>query len=91
MFEAVSVPNWVVPIYEGQWRFNQQAVNQMITGFVRSCGEVGRTFKASSTNPTILKMLEGITINAQPALVRWESGQGIIGRVRYLVAYFVDS
>ena len=55
MFKAVSVPNWVVLIYEGQRRFNQQAVNQMITGFVRSCGDVGRTFKASSTKPNHTK------------------------------------
>jgi Mid domain of argonaute len=55
MFKAVEVPHWVVLIYTGQRRFNDQAVNQMIRDFVKSCKEVGRTFKVSSTDPNHTK------------------------------------
>ena len=67
MFKAVEVPHWVVLVYEGQRRFNGQAVNQMITGLVGSCRDVGRTFKASSTDSNHAKQ-------------RWKASQSTHGR-----------
>jgi eukaryotic translation initiation factor 2C len=33
----------------------------------------------------------GITANPKPAVVKWESGQGNIDRVRHLAAYIVNA
>ncbi|KAF7332103.1 Argonaute-like protein [Mycena kentingensis (nom. inval.)] len=40
-FKPVSVDRWVVVVYEQQRRFNEQAANDMISGLVRSCQDVG--------------------------------------------------
>jgi hypothetical protein len=62
----------------------------MIRGFVEGCKAVGKTLRARSTGRNHTKDLIGIKINPEPALVRWESGQGIIAHVSRLTAYFFD-
>jgi hypothetical protein len=52
MFEAAAVPNWVVLVYEGSQRFNDQVIDRTITGFVRGCQAVGGSFQASSAAPS---------------------------------------
>ena len=88
MFEPVEIPNWLLLIYENTRHFNQRSARNMITDFVKGCVAVGKTLQVSSTcccNHT--KDLIGIKINAEPALVRWESGQGNnIARVSRLAA-----
>ena len=88
MSEPVKIPNWLLFIYESLPRFNQRSVERMIDGFVRGCGAVGKTFKASSIGYNRTKDLIGIKINPKPALVKRESGHGNIARVSRLVAYF---
>jgi hypothetical protein len=89
MSEPVEIPNWLLFIYESQLRFRQPSVKQMITDFVKGCVAVGKTFQASSTGHHHTKDLIGIRINPEPALVKRESGQGIIARVSRLAAYHV--
>lgn len=43
MFESVEVPNWLLLVYERSQRFNREAVDQMVDGFVRGCVAVGKT------------------------------------------------
>jgi hypothetical protein len=90
MSEPVEVPNWLLLIYESLPRFRPQSVENMITGFVRGCGAVGKAFQASSTDHHHTKDLIGIQINPEPALKKWVSGQGVIARVSRLAAYLVD-
>lgn len=90
MFEPVEVPNWLLLIYESSRHFNQRAVEQMITGFVRGCGAVGKTLQASLTGHYHTKNVIGIRISPKPVVRRWESGQGIIARVSRLAAYLID-
>ncbi|TFK43467.1 argonaute-like protein [Crucibulum laeve] len=40
-FKPVEIQRWVVVIYETVRRFNENAAHDMITGLVRSCGDVG--------------------------------------------------
>lgn len=89
MFEPATVEHWIVLIYEGQGRSRQGVVNQMIRNFAEGCKAVGRIFTASCT-PSGTKYLIGITINPQPALVKPESGHGIIADVSRLTAYLAD-
>ena len=86
MFEPVDIANWLLVIYESTRRFNQRSVGQMIKCFVEGCEAVGKTLRASSTGRNHTKDLIGIKINPKPALVRWESGQGIIAHVSLLAA-----
>jgi hypothetical protein len=90
MFKPVEVPNWLLLIYESSRRFNLRSVEQMIGGFVRGCGAVGKSFQASLTGHHHTKDLTGIRINSKPALRSWESGQGIIASVSRLAAYLID-
>ena len=41
MIQGSQVPNWMVIIYEGQQRFNEQTANQMVNDLVRACEVVG--------------------------------------------------
>jgi hypothetical protein len=90
MSEPVEVPNWLLLIYESEPRSRKQYVEHMIADFVRGCGAVGETFQASSPGHHHTKDLIGIKITPKPALVKRESGHGIIARVSRLVAYLVD-
>ena len=88
MFDPADIPHWVVLIYERQQRFRQEAAGQMITGLVNACEAVGEPSK-QFRHPRLYLILIGITINRQPALVRWESGQGNILRVRHFASFLV--
>jgi hypothetical protein len=88
--EPVEIPNWLILIYERLPRFRQGSVENMISGFVRGCRVVGKTFQAGSTGRNHTNDLIGITINPEPVFVRWNSGQGDIADVIRLPAYLVD-
>jgi hypothetical protein len=90
MSEPVEIPNWLLLIYESVQRFNRQSLDRMIMDFVKGCGAVGKTFQVSSTGRNHTKDLIGIKINPEPALVRRESGHGIIAHVSRLTAYLAD-
>jgi len=90
MCEPVEVTNWLLLVYESSPRFNPRSVDRMIADFVRACGAVRKTFQANSTCRVQTKDLIGIRIDPKPAVVRRESGQGIIARVSRLAACLVD-
>lgn len=86
MFTPCSVAHWMMIIYERQQRFNDRTANQVADDLVKGCEVVGTVTQnelaicASSSS-----RITGISINAQPALIKWESGQGNIGQVCCLV------
>lgn len=88
MFEAATIPNWVVVIYEGQRRSVQGVVNPMIRKFVEGCKAVGMISSESCTFNGI-KDIIGIKINPHP-LVKRESVQQPIARVSCLTADLAD-
>ena len=90
MCEPVEVSHWLLLIYESPRRFNPRSVDRMIADFVRACGAVGKIFQANSACRVHTNDLIGIRINPKPAVVRRESGQGIIARVSRLAPYPVD-
>jgi hypothetical protein len=90
MSEPVEVANWVLIIYESMRHFNRRSAGQMIGSFVDGCVAVGKPLQASSTSRNHIKDEIGIKINSEPALMKWESGQGIIAHVSRLAAYLVD-
>jgi hypothetical protein len=49
MYRPAEFPNWMVIIYERQHRFNNNAANEMIRGFVNGCEAVGRTIQSYPT------------------------------------------
>ena len=88
MFEPVEVRNWLLLVYESRRHLDPRSIKQVIAGFVRGCLAVGKTFQASSTGRNYTKDQIGIRINHEPAVVRQESGHGIIARVSRLAAYY---
>ncbi|KAI0289730.1 argonaute-like protein [Russula brevipes] len=46
MYRPAMFPNWMVIIYERQHRFNSNAANEMIRGFVHGCDAVGRAIQS---------------------------------------------
>ena len=86
MFTPCSVANWMLIIYERQQRFNDQTANQMAYDLVKGCEVVGTASRANLLSaPPHLDRIIGISIKPQPALIKWESGQGNIGQVCRLV------
>ena len=59
MFEAATVPNWVVVIYEGQRRSALGVVNQMIKNFAEACKAVGKTSQ-QVVPPAVLKVQQAL-------------------------------
>ena len=91
MYNPAEVPQWVVLIYERRNRFRDDVARKTIADLVKACEAVGTVVKASSTTISYTESLVGITINQEPALVRWESGQADISRVRHLATYLTHS
>ena len=82
MFSPSNVAHWMIVIYERQQRFNEQVANQMANDLVRGCEAVGTvTQNERGICPPHLDHMIGISINPQPAIIKWESGQGNIGQV----------
>ncbi|KAH8999090.1 argonaute-like protein [Lactarius akahatsu] len=81
MFTPTNVANWMIVVYERQQRFDDQVANQMASDLVRACEAVGEvTHETWYLSPLTWLDLIGISINPQPALIKWESGQGNIGQ-----------
>ena len=82
MFSPSKVAHWMIIIYERQQRFNDQVANQMAHDLVKGCEAVGTVARDElAICLPHLDLIIGITINPQPALIKWESGQGNIGQV----------
>ncbi|KAF9247291.1 argonaute-like protein [Melanogaster broomeanus] len=50
-FRPATIDRWVVVVYERQGRFTQQAAQDLVTGILQSCGEVG--IKINDTAPLV--------------------------------------
>lgn len=88
MFTPSEVPNWMIIIYERPQRFSEQVANQLATDLVTGCEAVGAVTQIGAPWSPFNAIFIGIHINARPALIKWESGQGIISQVCHFVAGF---
>jgi len=85
-FKPATIERWVVVIYERSQRFGQAQAQEMITGLVTSCEQVGMFIESDVVTPSTLFMRSstGITVRDRDPIVSWENGQGNISDVRSL-------